>query len=90
MLRLFGVVEFGAGGLMLRLQGEEQRAADAERRGRAEAEEHLAGQAGDRRPAGSKPHLLGWTTAYRSAPPSSGFVRHDCGLPSVRTMRTSC
>ena len=35
-----GVVEFGARGRMLRLQGEEQRAADADRRRGAETEQH--------------------------------------------------
>src|SRR5579883_483987 len=46
---IVGVVKFGACGVGLRLQGEEQRAADAEGRSRPKAEQNFAGQAGDGR-----------------------------------------
>ena len=87
-----GVVEFGAGGLLLRLQGEEQRAADADRRDGAKAEQHLAREPRHRRPA----RIAAASPAAadrRSDRPRRLFVRgvgHDCGLPSVRTMRTFC
>ena len=74
---------------MLRLQREEQGAADADRRGRAEAEEHLAREPRDGRPARAQPHLLRRPDRLRRS--AVVFVRgigHDCGLPSVRTMRT--
>ena len=86
---IVGVVEFGAGGLMLGLQGEEQRAADPNGRDGAEAEEDFAGEPRHGRPAGAQPHFLRRPIASRR--PRRLFMRgvgHDCGLPSVRTMRT--
>ena len=74
---------------MLRLQGEEQRAADADGRDGAKTEEHLARKPRHGRPAGSQPHLLRRPVASRG--PRRLVMRgvgHDCGLPSVRTMRT--
>ena len=86
-----GVVEFGPGGLVLRPKSEEQRAADADGRNRAKAEEHLAGEPRDRRAAGPQPHLLRRPIAVgRSRRLVMRGVVHDCGLPSVRTIRTFC
>ena len=73
---------------MLRLQREEKGAADAKRGGCAKAEQHLARQARDGRPADTQPHLL--RRAGRPALFLPGSVGHDCGLPSVRTTRTVC
>ena len=85
------VVKFRSGGLALRSESQEQRAADPNGRSRAETDQDLAGEPRDGCPAGSQPHFLWRPTAVRR--PRRLFMRgvaHDCGLPSVRTMRTFC
>ena len=82
-----GVVEFGPAGLMLWPKREEQRPADADGSHRAQAQQHLARKPCDRRAARAEAHL------DRRPPVAArivGAVRHDCGLPSVRTIRTFC
>ncbi len=73
----------------MRLQGEEQRAADPDRGDDAEAQQHLARKPRHARPLRPQPHLL---CDPRAAVPTRSLVLrcvgHDCGLPSVRTMRT--
>jgi hypothetical protein len=82
---IVGVVQFGACSVGLRLQREEQRAADAEGRSRPKAEQNFAGQTGDGRAVRPQSHLL-----RRTTPVFMGRIGHRCGLPSVRTMRTIC
>ena len=84
-----GVVELRADCPQMRLQSEEQRAADADGRDGAKTDEHAARKPRDGRPAGSQPHFLRRPVASQGPAASScGRVCHDCGLPSVRTMRT--
>jgi hypothetical protein len=86
---VIGVVEFRTACPQMRLQREEQRAADADRGDSAKTDERSARKSGHRGPAGSQPHLLRRpiTTRWRRRLFMRG-VCHDCGLPSVRTMRT--
>ena len=85
------VVQLGPGGLVLRPESQEQGAADSDGRNRAKAEEDLAGEPRHRRSAGPQPHFLRRPIAVGR--PRRLFMRgfgHDCGLPSVRTIRTFC
>lgn len=84
-----GVVKLRADCPQMRLQGEEQRAADADGRDSAKTREHSTRKPCHGRSAGSQPHLLRRpiTTRWRRRLFMRG-VCHDCGLPSVRTIRT--
>jgi hypothetical protein len=75
---------------MVGLEREEEGAADTKCRSRAQAEKHSSRQTSDRRPARPKSHLLGRTTASAWLAVLTGSIRHDCGLPSMQTIRTSC
>ena len=81
-----GVVKLGARRLPLRLQGEEQGGADPGRGDGAEACQHPAGKAHHRGSPRTQAHVLGWASGLRGS--FGRRVGHDCGLPSVRTMRT--
>jgi integrase len=78
------VVEFRAGCSAMRLQCEKQRGCDAGSGNDAEPDQHLARQPRDRGAARAQPHLpLGAAGLWSR-------VAHDCGLPSVRAIRTIC
>ena len=85
------VVELGNCGLMLRTECQEQSAANAKRNDCAKAKEDLAGEPRHWRSAGPQAHFLRRPIPVRWLWWSGhGVVGHDCGLPSVRTMRTFC
>ncbi|MGH8227447.1 MAG: hypothetical protein ACREU3_06040 [Steroidobacteraceae bacterium] len=65
-------VELRGGRLLLRFEREQQCAANAARRGRAEAEEHLAGQPRDRRAVGAQAHEGRFDTLLRVESPIDG------------------
>ena len=78
------VVEFRAGRPAMRFECEEEGGGYTGGRNDPEPEQHFAGQPRHRRAARPQAHLC------LDMPAPSSWVGHDCGLPSVRTTRTTC
>ncbi len=81
-------VQLGACNLPSGLQGKEQRSRNGQRQHQTQGNDHLARQARDGRPARPQPHLQPCFSSSRRCRGIRWNFRHDCGLPSVRTILT--
>src|SRR5260370_617790 len=85
---IVGVVEFRACDLPAGLQSEKQRAGDCDGRYETKSNKNLAGEPHDRRPIRPKAHFQPLRVSRKSLRRVTRDIGHECGLPSVRTIRT--
>ncbi len=87
---IVGVVKFRTRRLGMRPQRDEERASDTGARHQPQAQQHFARNTHYRRTCGPQAHFAGMRAIRVLITVAGRIVAHDCGLPSLRTMRTIC